>query len=84
MLRCVLEGYTYMKTVNSEKLISNFTLPEDTKIKASPIVFLGGIQHQEMNEVRPWLRQLMILLDGVPFYIIIEKGKYIVKEVYNE
>lgn len=80
MLRCVLEGYTYMKTVNSEKLISNFELPEDTKIKASPIVFFGGIQHQEMNEDRPWLRQLMILLDSLPYYIIIENGKYNVKE----
>ncbi|MDY0236321.1 MAG: hypothetical protein RBR71_09845 [Gudongella sp.] len=80
MLRCVLEGYTYMKTANSEKMISNFTLPQDTIIKASPLVFLGGIQHKEMKEDRQWLRQLMILLDSVPFYISIESGKYIVKE----
>lgn len=78
MLRSVLEGYTYMKTVNSEKLISDFDLPKDTKIKASPIVFLGSIQHQEMQEDRQWLRQLMLLLDSVPYYITIENGKYVV------
>ena len=38
MLRCVLEGYTYMKTVYGEKLLGEWKFPEDTTIKASPFV----------------------------------------------
>lgn len=50
MLRCVLEGYTYMKTVDGEKLLGEWKFPEDTTIKASPFVFRNGAQHQEMME----------------------------------
>ena len=53
MLRCVLEGYTYMKTVNRSRLIEDFELPEDTKILACPLVFKGKNQWQEVQEERP-------------------------------
>jgi len=80
MLRCVLEGYTYMQTVNKEKLLKDFTLPESTVVKASPFVFKAGVQYIEMKEERKWLKQLMTLLDSIPFYIVEDDGKYYVEE----
>lgn len=80
MLRCVLEGYTYWKTVDKAKLLADFALPADTVIKACPFVFSGGEQHNEMKEVRPHLKRLMELLESKPYYISEEKDKYIVTE----
>ena len=71
MLRCVLEGFTYLRTADQGKLLRDFGYdPQCIVIKASPFVFYGGIQHKEMKEKRPHLRQLMALLDSKPFYII--------------
>lgn len=53
MLWWGLEGYTYMKTVNAQKLICDFCIPENTIIKASSFVFQDRVQHQEMKENRP-------------------------------
>ena len=78
MLRCVLEGYTYLQTVDKPKLINNFNdelkkdfvyNSEEVEVKASPFVFYGGAQHKEMAEPRPYLRKLMELLDSKPYYI---------------
>lgn len=80
MLRCVLESFTYMKTVDCRKLILDFGYePSNVIVKASPFVFYDGEQHHEMNHPRPHLRKLMTLLDSKPFYII-ENEKYIVVE----
>lgn len=80
MLRCVLEGYTYLKTVDTDKLISDFEYtPENVVIKASPFVFWDGEQYKEMEQPRPYLQKLMTLLDSKPFYIM-KKEKYIVVE----
>lgn len=80
MLRCVLEGYTYMRTVNVEKIIKDFELPYDTTIKASPFVFKNGVQYEEMQEERKWLKLLMDELDSVPYYIVENNEKYYVTE----
>lgn len=80
MLRCVLEGYTYLQTVDKEKLLCSFKLPPHTAVKASPFVFYSGEQHQEMSDNRPWLQKLMILLDSKPYYIKSENYKIIVEE----
>jgi hypothetical protein len=80
MLRYVLEGYTYWKTVDKSKLLSDFNLPADTIIKACPFVFKCGKQHDEMKEARPHLKKLMALLESKPYYISEEKDKYIVTE----
>ena len=81
MLRCVLEGFTYMKTADCNKLISDFGYdPEVVTIKASPFVFYGCEQHKEMSQVRPHLRELMILLDSKPFYIIKSDSITVVEE----
>lgn len=70
MLRCVLEGFTYLKTVDTKKLISDFGYdPEGVEVKASPFVFCGSDQCSEMLQDRPFLRQLMSLLDSKPYYI---------------
>lgn len=80
MLRCVLEGFTYMQTVNKEKLLNNFALPSDTDIKASPFVFKDKLQHKQMKEERPYLFRLMQLLDSKPYYIEKQNDKYYVGE----
>ena len=78
MLRCVLEGFTYMQTVNKEKLLDNFALPSSTIIKASPFVFRNKQQHEQMTEDRPHLFKLMQLLDSKPYYIEKQNDTYYV------
>ncbi len=80
MLRCVLEGYTYMKTIDGNKLLEEWGMPRDTNIKACPFVYKNGVQYQEMQEERKWLKQLMRELDSVPFYIVEDNEKYYVVE----
>lgn len=78
MLRCVLEGFTYMKTADCEKLISDFGYdPLKVTVEASPFVFYGSEQHKEMTQERPYLRKLMQLLNSKPFYIV-EREMYAV------
>ena len=76
MLRCVIEGFTYLQTVDKEKLIKDFSLPEDTVIKACPFVFKDGNQQKEMEKNRPYLFKLMKLLDSTPFYIVKKNNHY--------
>lgn len=80
MLRCVLEGYTYLKTANISKLLADFELPSGTIVKACPFVFRSGEQHSEMREQRPHLKRLMDLLDSKPYYISEINGKFFVTE----
>ena len=71
MLRCVLEIFTYSKTLDKDKFLEDFNLPKDTKIKASPLVFFNGYQYKEMVDGNnKFLKQLMDKLDIEPFYII--------------
>ena len=78
MLRCVLESYTYLKTVDQVKLLADFELDADTKIEACPFVFLGSYQWQEMQQHRPNLKRLMEVLSIKPFYV--QKDTFIVTE----
>lgn len=80
MLRCVLEGYTYLKTVDTAKLLDNFELPANTKVVACPFVSKYGKQYQEMLEERPHLYKLMEMLESKPYYIIKQDNLYIVEE----
>lgn len=80
MLRCVLEGFTYLRTVDKEKLLENFELPKTTVIRACPFVFKGGVQYEEMHEPRPQLKRLMALLDSKPYYITKSDGGFIITE----
>lgn len=80
MLRCVLEGFTYLKTVNTIKLLEDFGLPTETKVSASPFVFKDSKQYQEMFEKRPYLFKLMERLDSKPYYIVKQDNLYVVEE----
>ena len=79
MLRCVLEAYTYLKVVDKAKLLKDFGLPENTKIKACPFVFFGGEQHKEMKEIKDSRKNLEKLIEklGVEvIYLKEENGEY--------
>ena len=69
MLRCVLECFTYLQTVDKKKLLEDFKLPATTMVKASPFVFSGCVQWKEFHEDRPALKKLMRLMDSAPFFI---------------
>lgn len=69
MLRCVLEGYTYLCTADKIKLLDDFGLPRDIKISTSPFVFKGSAQWTEWNEDRPMLKKLMKELNIRPYFI---------------
>lgn len=79
MLRCVLECYTYLKTLCGEKLLKDFNLSSDSVIKASPLVFWHGKQWEEMQEHRPYLKKLIETLDCKPFYIFKRNDYYILE-----
>ena len=81
MLRCVLEAYTYLKIVDKAKLLKDFGLPENTKIKACPFVFYGKEQYKEMQEDRKHLKDLIKKLGIEVIYLKEENGEYsVVKE----
>lgn len=80
MLRCVLEGYTYLKTADQTKLLADFGLPASTEIAACPLVFRKGSQWQEMQQNRPYLKRLMNTLNSKPYYVTEENGIYAVTE----
>jgi hypothetical protein len=70
MLRCVLEAYTYLKTVSKEKLFKDFGIPADYKLCASPLTYYGSYQHNEyLDKDRKFLHLLMNKLDSYPFFI---------------
>ena len=80
MLRCVLEGYTYLKTVDKAKLLADFDLPDDTVVESCPFVFKGGFQWNEMQQDRPYLKKLMDIIRSNPYYITEENNIYKVEE----
>ena len=81
MLRCVLEAYTYLKVVDKAKLLKDFGLPENTKIKACAFVFYEKEQYREMQEDRKNLKELIEKLEIEVIYLKEENGEYsIVKE----
>lgn len=76
MLRCVLEAYTYLKILDKTKLLKDFGLTEDTKIKACPFVFYDGKQHEEMQQNSENLGQLIKELGVEVIYLKEENGEY--------
>ena len=78
MLRCVLEGYTYLCTVSEKDLLSSFDLPENTEVLTSPLVPFEGVQYEEMQRECPHLKMLMELWNIVPYYFAESENGYIV------
>lgn len=63
LLRCVLEAYTYYKTVDTPKLLKNFDLPADTIVKKAILVFAEKSAHLQYKDGHPSVRKLMEKLD---------------------
>ena len=80
MLRCVLEAYTYLKVVDKAKLLKDFGLAENTKIKACPFVFYGKEQYKEMQEDRKNLKELIEKLGIEVIYLEEKDGEYSIKK----
>ena len=80
MLRCVLEAYTYLKVVDKDKLLKDFGLPKNTKIKACPFVFYGKEQYKEMQEDRKNLKELIEKLEIEVIYLEEKDGEYSIKK----
>lgn len=76
MLRCILEGYTYLQIVDKEKLLKDFSLPAYTPVVANPFVFVNGQQYNEMREKRPQIKRLAALFHAQPFYIVKRENEY--------
>lgn len=84
MLRCVLEIFTYSKTLDKDKFLEDFNLPKDTKIKASPLVFFNGSQYKEMADSdNKYLKDLIKKLEIELFYISINSNYNIIKGENN-
>lgn len=72
MLRCVLEGYAYLKTVDQVKLIDDFASElgsEPRDIIACPLVFEDGYQATSMEQDMPSLDKLIELMTGGIYYV---------------
>lgn len=70
MLRCVLEGYTYLRIVPKERLLIDFEIPASYELKASPLVYLNGYQYKEYTDKkRKNLHVLMEKLNSTPFFL---------------
>lgn len=70
MLRCVLEAYTYLRTVSKERLFKSFGIPEDYELKAAPLVYPNSVPYSEYKDVnRESLHELMRKLNIEPFFI---------------
>ena len=83
MLRCVLEAYTYLKVVDKAKLLKDFGLPKNTKIKACPFVFYGKEQYKEMQAIKDDRENLGKLIEKLGIEVIYlkeENGEYSIKK----
>lgn len=59
LLRCVLEAYTYYRTVNASKLLHDFRLPTDTIVKKAALVFAEKYAHLQYKGEYPKTCELM-------------------------
>ena len=62
--------------MDKAKLLKDFGLPENTKIKACPFVFDGKEQYKEMQEDRKNLKELIEKLEIEVIYLKEENGEY--------
>lgn len=66
--------------MDKAKLLKDFGLPENTKIKACPFVFYGKEQYKEMQQDRKHLKDLIKELGIEVIYLKEENGEYSVIE----
>jgi hypothetical protein len=69
LLRCVLEAYTYWKTVDQAKLAADFDRP-GAPVRAAALVFAGSRPHNDWNDKQqPYVKKLMERL-GIGLYVM--------------
>ena len=69
LLRCVLEAFTYWKTVDHEKLAKDFG-HEDAPVRAAALVFMNSQPHKDwLDDGQPHIKELMERL-GVGLYVL--------------
>ena len=66
--------------MDKAKLLKDFGLPENTKIKACPFVFYGKEQYKEMQQDRKHLKDLIKELGIEIIYLREENEEYSVIE----
>ncbi len=70
LLTCVLESYTYSRTVDFNKLKSDYDLDPICTLVPAPLVFSGSRQHKEyMSDDYPMLHKLMDEL-GIKVFVL--------------
>ena len=66
--------------MDKAKLLKDFGLPENTKIKACPFVFYGKEQYKEIQEDRKHLKDLIKKLGIEVIYLEEKDGEYSIKK----
>ena len=66
--------------MDKAKLLKDFGLPENTKIKACPFVFYRKEQYKEMQEDRKNLKELIEKLGIEVIYLEEKDGEYSIKK----
>ena len=79
LLRCIIEGYTYEKTVDKQKLVKDFNL-ENCKVISCPFIFKNSVQDNQLKDLdnRPNLKKLLCLLNTEIYLIEEKENKYII------
>ncbi len=79
LLRCVLEGYTYLRTVNGTKLLKDFGIDESKKLKTAPLIYEIGYPGRDLRDLlkgnRPRLKELMKELEVNEVFIVSRAGE---------
>lgn len=70
MLRCLLESYTALRTVDTSKLLSDFHLPADAAVSASPFTYLNGHQKEDLSAHAASLHRLILMSGCRPIYYV--------------
>ena len=78
LLRCVLESYTYLNTVDKDKLATDFGYKKGTPLRAAALVFEDSLPYKERE--RPLVRKLMETLD-VGLYVMDNETSKNIKQI---
>ncbi len=78
VLRHIVELLLQYQSIDKQKLLADFSLPEFTEVKIAPLLFKGASPYEELMQKRPKLYQLMAMLDLTVFVVQKSKGKYII------
>ena len=82
LLRCILEAYTYSKTIDKQKLCKDFSLPlpfDDNEFIIAPLVYKGNHFEKQLEFVKPLVKVL-----DIPVEIFVwgyKAGKYTIESM---